>query len=200
MVWQSLVFVCLLVVYHDGALFSSAWESLQVPHDWICLSDSEMFMFTGYLIVLLLMPCSIFTFIDWLTSRYWAPVSCRDCSVCERQRKWMLKHAASQSGLVMKSSSGPDSLSQAQAHLLKGSVSLIHSIHPSTSYFPSFCTHIPTFRQSALLLLQLIVLGVFNLSLLSACRVQYLSPLSPASFSLVLLSFIASFHSGWTCV
>lgn len=97
----------------------------------VSLTVKCVFMFTGYLIVLLLMPCSVFTFIDWLSSRYWAPVSCRDCSVCERQRKWMLKHAASQSGLVMKSSSSPDSLSQAQAHLLRGSVSLIHSIHQS---------------------------------------------------------------------
>lgn len=164
----------------------------------VSLTVKCVFMFTGYLIVLLLMPCSIFTCIDWLTSWYWALASCGDCGVCERRRKWMLKHAAIQSGLVMKSSSSPDSLSQAQAHLLRGSLSLIQytSIYPSISYFPSFSTPMPTFRQPALLLLHLIVLGVFNLSLLSACLVQYLSPLSPASFCPVLLSFIALFHSG----
>ncbi len=111
----------------------------------------------------------------------------------------MLKHAASQSGLVMKSSSIPDSLSQAQAHLLRGSFSHTHSIHPSTRLsliFPLFALiYLPSVSQLSSLL-HLIVLGVFNLSLLSACRVQYLSPLSPDSFSLVLLSFIASFHSG----
>lgn len=82
----------------------------------------------------------------------------------------------------MKSSSIPDSLSQAQAHLLRGSFSHIHCIQPSTCLsliFPLFALiYLPSVSQLSSLL-HLIVLGVFNLSLLSARRIQYLSLLPP---------------------